>query len=62
MASNRKAASLMDLSLSDFLRAVEAGHLPRGRETAPGLVRWSVDDLTRIANGDAFDGLGDVRW
>lgn len=61
-ASESKAARLMDLKPAEFRALVEAGHLPRGREIAPGLIRWPVDDLRRIASGEASDSLGDVRW
>jgi len=62
LASEQRAARLLDLNLKQFRDMVEAGHLPRGREIAPGFVRWSVDDLQRIATGKAVDGMGDVSW
>lgn len=55
-ASSRTAAKLFDLREPEFLQLVEAGHLPRGRQIAPGMVRWVTDDLRRIACGDAIDG------
>ena len=61
-ASERSAAQLLDMTPRDFRELVEAGHLPRGREIAPGLIRWSVDDLRRVATGEASDGMEDVRW
>ena len=61
-ASETSAAQLLDLRPAQFRELVQAGHLPRGREIAPGLIRWPVDDLRRIASGDASDGMGDVQW
>lgn len=61
-ASEQSAARLMDMKTADFRALVEAGHLPRGREIAPGVVRWPVDDLRSIAKGQAVDGMGDVEW
>ena len=61
-ADERKAAALLSMKLADFRALVEAGHLPRGVEIAPGLVRWRTEDLNRIGRGDAAEGLGDVQW
>lgn len=61
-ATEASAARLLDMKPAEFRALVEAGHLPRGREIAPGVVRWSADDLRRIASGDAVDGMGDVQW
>ncbi|ESQ76919.1 hypothetical protein AEYBE204_18760 [Asticcacaulis sp. YBE204] len=52
----------MDMSVSEFRSLVEAGSLPRGREIAPGFVRWVVDDLRLIASGRAADGMDDIKW
>ncbi|MFN3823597.1 MAG: hypothetical protein ACK4RN_06420 [Pseudorhodobacter sp.] len=62
LASETSAAKLLDMKLAEFRSLVEAGHLPRGREIAPGVLRWVTDDLRRIASGDASDGMGDVQW
>lgn len=62
LATEATAAKLLDLSLDDFRRFVDAGHLPRGREIAPGLVRWPVEDFRRIAAGRAVDGMEGVEW
>lgn len=62
LASEERAAKLLDLNLKQFRAMVQGGHLPRGKEIAPGFVRWPVDDLRRIASGDAVDGMGDVNW
>lgn len=61
-ASETSAAQLLDLKPAQFRELVQAGHLPRGREIAPGVLRWVTDDLRRIASGDASDGMGDVQW
>jgi len=61
-ASECAAAKLLDMKLAEFRALVDAGHLPRGREIAPGVVRWPVDDLRRIATGNAVEGMGDVQW
>lgn len=61
-ATESRAASLLDMKLKDFRALVAAGHLPPAREIAPGFPRWVVDDLRRIASGDASEGMGDVRW
>lgn len=60
LASETSAAQLLDMKLAEFRALVEAGHLPRGREIAPGLVRWPVDDLRRIASGEAVEG--GIEW
>lgn len=62
LASEPTAAKLLDMKLSEFHDLVERGLLPRGREIAPGFRRWAVDELIRIAKGDATDGMGDVQW
>lgn len=56
LASETSAARLLDMKLAEFRALVEAGHLPRGREIAPGVLRWVTEDLRRIASGDAIDG------
>ncbi len=56
LASETSAASLLDMKVAEFRSLVEAGHLPRGREIAPGVLRWVTDDLRRIASGEAIDG------
>lgn len=62
LANETSAARLLDMKPAEFRSLVEAGHLPRGREIAPGLIRWNTEDLLRIASGDASDGMGDVQW
>lgn len=56
LASETSAARLLDLRVAEFRSLVEAGHLPRGREIAPGILRWATDDLRRIAGGEAIEG------
>lgn len=62
LASETTAAKLLDLKLGEFRELVRAGHLPHGREIAPGVFRWATDDLRRIANGEAVDGMSGVKW
>jgi hypothetical protein len=61
LASETRAAKLLDLSVSDFRALVEGGHLPRAKDLA-GFKRWDVEELRRIARGEAVEGLGDVQW
>lgn len=60
LASETSAARLLDMKLAEFRSLVEAGHLPRGREIAPGLWRWATEDLRRIVSGEAIDG--EIDW
>jgi hypothetical protein len=62
LANESSAARLLDMTLVEFRSLVEAGHLPRPRAIAPGVPRWVVDDLRRIARGEASEGMGDVPW
>ena len=55
LASETTAAKLLDMKPGEFRALVEAGHLPRGREIAPGVVRWDVDALAKIAAGEAIE-------
>ena len=52
LASERTAAQLLDMKPAEFLALVEAGHLPK----AGRFDRWDVEELRRIARGDAVDG------
>ena len=61
-AGETNAARLLDMKPCEFRALVETGHLPRGREIAPGVVRWSTDDLRRIASGEASEGMEGVQW
>lgn len=62
LASDRTAAALLDLKPAEFRKLVEGGHLPRGREIAPGLTRWDTEELRRIASGEAIEGQGEIPW
>ncbi|QCO56953.1 hypothetical protein EOK75_14225 (plasmid) [Pseudorhodobacter turbinis] len=62
LANEANAAKLLDMKPAEFCALVERGHLPRGREIAPGFVRWDVDELRRIGRGDAIDGMDGVQW
>ena len=61
-ASELSAARLLDMKVEQFRELVRAGLLPNGREIAPGIVRWPVDDLRRILKGEASNGMSDVKW
>ena len=41
---------------------VDAGHLPKGKEIAPGFVRWDTDHIRSIGSGEAVSGMEDVEW
>ena len=62
LASEVSAAKLLDMSRTEFRALVDGGHLPHGREIAPGVVRWDVEDLRRICRGDAAESLSDIKW
>jgi len=62
LASERTAARLLDMKPAEFRELVDGGHLPKPREIAPGVRRWDVADLRRIATGAAADGMEDVAW
>ena len=56
LAGEKKAAELLDMKPAEFRALVEAGHLPKGTEIAPGYRRWDVDALRKIATGQACEG------
>ena len=56
LASEATAARLLDMKRAEFRCLVDAGHLPHGREIAPGVIRWDTDSLLRIGRGEAIDG------
>lgn len=47
-----KAAQLLDMKPAEFRALVARGHLPNGKQIAPGFVRWDVDDLRKLAKGE----------
>lgn len=59
-AQEKTAAKLMDMSTTEFIRLVEAGHLPKPRDIG-GIKRWDVAELARIAKGEAIQG-GSMSW
>jgi len=61
-AKESTAAKLMDMTTAQFRELVEKGYLPRGREIAPGVTRWSVDELSKIVSGNVSEGMSDVKW
>lgn len=60
LASETSAARLLDIKVAEFRSLAEAGHLPRGREIAPGLWRWATEGFRRIVSGEAIDG--EIDW
>lgn len=61
-ATETTAAKLLDLNIKAFRDLVADGYLPTGQQIAPGTFRWRVEELKRIASGEAAEGLGDVEW
>lgn len=61
LASSKTAAQLLDLKEGEFLKLVAAGLLPQARDIGGGNLRWSVDDLKRIHDGEAAMG-DDYKW
>lgn len=59
-ADERTAAELLCLTVPEFRKAVEAGHLPRGTEITPGMLRWNTDILAQIGSGAAIEG--GISW
>jgi hypothetical protein len=52
LADERSAAQLLDMAPAKFLDLVGRGYLPDGKEIAPGVLRWDVEDLRKLAKGD----------
>lgn len=51
----KNAAKMMDMSVDRFLSLVEAGSLPRPKQIASGVERWSVEELSAILSGTKLD-------
>ncbi|WJS83529.1 hypothetical protein [Paracoccus sp. TOH] len=51
LASEKTAAALLDMKPAEFRELVKAGHLPRGEEIAPGVMRWETDHLRNLRAG-----------
>ncbi|WP_217621142.1 hypothetical protein [Pseudosulfitobacter pseudonitzschiae] len=62
LASETTAARLLDLRTQEFRALVDGGHLPKGHEIAPGVVRWDTDMLKQISNGEVGDIRGAIEW
>lgn len=60
LASEETAAKLLDMKPAEFRALVQTGHLPRGREIVPGLVRWDSETLRQIGRGDSIEG--EIEW
>ena len=52
LANETTAAALLDMRPAEFRALVFAGHLPQGREIAPGYPRWDTDELRRLCKGE----------
>ncbi|NUB42859.1 hypothetical protein GEU84_000545 [Fertoebacter nigrum] len=52
LANETTAAALLDMRPAEFRALVEGGHLPGGREIAPGFKRWDTDELRKLAKGE----------
>ena len=61
LATSKTAARLLDISEAEFLALVNGGQLPKPMDLA-GMKRWSVENLRRIARGEAADGMEDIDW
>ncbi len=61
LAGETLAARLMDMKPGEFRELVEMGHLPRPKDIG-GMLRWDVQELHRIATGEAVDGIGGIQW
>lgn len=59
-ANEKTSASLLDMKPCEFCALVADGHLPRGREIAPGVIRWNTDELRAIGRAEAVDGS--ISW
>ncbi|MBR9763873.1 MAG: hypothetical protein GYB53_10195 [Rhodobacteraceae bacterium] len=61
LASESKAAKLLDMKPSDFRALVDAGVLPKPAEIG-GFKRWDVEQLRAIASGDLASGPAVIEW
>ena len=60
LVGETNAAALLDMKPAEFRALVEAGHLPRAREIAPGVPRWDTEQLRMIGKGEAIEG--GIEW
>lgn len=60
LASEKTAAKILDMTPGEFRGLVDGGHLPGPRDLG-GLERWDVEELVRVASGEALDG-GPMEW
>ena len=59
-ADEKTAADLFCMKRAEFRHLVASGHLPGPRDLG-GIERWDVEQLTKIARGEAMDG-GGMEW
>ncbi|MFD2174344.1 hypothetical protein [Rhodobacter lacus] len=60
--NEKNAAALLDMGVAEFRAHVATGHLPRGHEIVPGVLRWDAEALRMIGRGAAVEGMGGVDW
>jgi hypothetical protein len=51
--SEKTAAAMLDMPRAEFTKHVNSGTLPPAGLRRNGIVRWSVSDLEKIADGTA---------
>lgn len=61
LASQRRAAELLDMKPAEFRMLVTEGHLPKPKRIGE-LERWDVEELRQIGGGTAARGVEGVRW
>ncbi len=61
LASDLKAAKLLDMTRAEFLERVETGVLPKPCDIG-GLKRWDMATIRKIVTGEAVEGMGGVNW
>ncbi len=52
LVTENTAAAMLDMRPDEFRALVEGGHLPGGREIAPGFKRWDTEELRKLAKGE----------
>ncbi|MBI1172573.1 hypothetical protein GC209_14345 [bacterium] len=60
LANETTTAALLDMRPAEFRALVAGGHLPKGREIAPGVIRWDTEQIRKIGTGEAIEGA--IKW